>query len=40
MALNCTMTKAMAKTTPVSAIIPEAVADRYACAEETDKLRA
>ena len=37
-ALNCTMTKAMANTTPVSAIIPEAAADRQACAEVTDKL--
>jgi hypothetical protein len=28
MALNCTMTKAMANTMPVSAIMPEAAADR------------
>jgi len=33
------MTKAMANTTPVSAIIPEATAERYACAEATDKFK-
>jgi hypothetical protein len=31
------MTKAMAKTIPVSAIIPDAAAERYACDEATDK---
>jgi hypothetical protein len=36
MALNCTVTNARAKTTPVSAIIPEAAADRNACAEDID----
>jgi hypothetical protein len=37
MALNCTMTKAIANTMPVSAIMPEAVAERHACAEATDR---
>ena len=39
MALNCTMTKAMANTMPMSAIIPEAAAERYACAEATEILK-
>jgi hypothetical protein len=30
------MTKAMANTNPVSAIVPEATADRNACAEATE----
>ena len=30
MALNCTITKAIEKTIPVSTIIPEATAERYA----------
>jgi hypothetical protein len=36
-ALNCTITKAMAKAMPVNAIIPEATAERHACADVTDK---
>ena len=39
MALNCTMTKAMEKTIPVNAIIPDATADKKACAEEIDRSR-
>jgi hypothetical protein len=35
-ALNCAITKAMAKTIPVSAIMPEAAAERSAWAEATD----
>jgi hypothetical protein len=30
------MTKAMEKTMPVKAIIPEATADKYACADEIE----
>jgi hypothetical protein len=37
MALNCTMTKARANTMPVNAIIPDAAAAKYACAEATDR---
>ena len=37
-ALNCTMTKAIANTTPVSAIIPDATADNTARAAATDRL--
>jgi len=38
MALNCTMMKAMANTMAVRDIIPDAAADRKACAEATERL--
>ena len=37
MALNCTITKAMAKTIPVRAIIPDAAAESSAWADATDR---
>ena len=39
MALNCTMTKAMANTIPVSANMPEATAEKNAWAEATETPR-
>ena len=36
MALNCTMTKPTVNTMPVSAIMPEATAERNAWAEATE----
>jgi hypothetical protein len=38
-ALNCTITKAIAKTIPVSAIIPDAAAESRAWAEATERAR-